>query len=864
MPIDEIRSKKISEPCSGTGEWFLSDNRFKSWRDAPESSLLWVQGSPGQGKSVLAKVALKNLEDRVLGGNLVVIYFFCFQKKEYFGHATDILQALIIQLIDCQELFQHLPTRYIEDDSKFFTAPFASLWVLFQKLLLNIGDRQVYCIIDTLDECMEDNGQRSDVLRNLVELMSREQKPIKVLLTSRPGEQDINAELQKFPPLNLQAHTEDLRAVINSQVEKLPSDSYDDKLKREIEKCLNAQAGTTFLWVSIVIKQIAGLKFPSMRDVKEVLTENPKDLDALYEKLVSRIIEIDTRQKTLQKLLYWVAYSNRELSVEELNIAIMCDPDLGTYRSLSERDADRRRINKQMIREHLGTLLEVGKRPQLFGRTEDFIYLNHQSVYDYFHGIRDRIFNGKVDIHLARTCIRYLNAKEFHQPMLNHQPSFRLRHPFDPYTFYNYACNHWYKHIKTTDDAKSEWEQIQNLLDHEKPLLEHWIRGAAIRTGFIFYRDKVTIPWLAIRFDIIWLTELIISGGYRAAAANFEVSQIVAMVKIAPKSFEYLLRVNGDKVSASSEVMEIVAQSPSAIRWMKQLLENEAAEIEITEGLLMAAASNDCKPSQSKGVVRLLLNHKAAAEFRITERLLVYAASNPDESLMRLLLTHGRDEIKLTESSVISAARNPNEKVVQLLLTHAGNEIIITEEILFSAAANRNESVIRLLLTDGVHRTRITEDVLLAAAANPMENVMRTLLTSRRPDEIETTQGVLLAAVTVGHHSVVRLLLNQPDADLVVTDLMLRTAASRHVSMMTALLDNRGREVQITEKVVSAAVGDRKVLHLLLDRHETGLQITDAGLSELRAHISHLEKAFVAGGRVSLFQHGDRYGARGM
>ena len=625
LPLDEVRFRQIIEPSPGTGEWFLIGNDFESWRDAPRSSLLWIEGSPGQGKSVLAKIALKHLEDWVPGKNCAVIYFFCFQQEEKFRRATDILRALIIQLIDCQELFQCLPTGYIEDDSKFFTAPFANLWDLFQKLTSKFGDRSIYCIIDALDECSQDNGQRSELVRNITDLVSTGRMHVKFLLTSRSGEQDINAGLQRFPHLNLQARKEDLKAVINSEVNKLPSHSFDDERKKELEKELRAQAGTTFLWVSAVIKQITGLKFPSMREVRRIFAENPKDLDELYGKLFTRIIATDTPQKTCEKLLYWVAYSERQLSVEELDDAIMCDPDLGTYKTLSERDDDRRSINNQMIHGHLGTLLKVESKRTLY--SSNFVYLNHQSVSDYFQKIRDKAFNGEIDLYFARTCIWYLNAEDFGQrvPDSKHHlsndplslPVPRSKHFAglkERYRFLGYASEHWHKHIKTTEDAKSELKQIQNLFDCEQSLLEVWTGG--------ILAFSLLQTWFAIELDIPWLTELILSGDF--GAAKFEEDQIGAMFRKAPKSFECLLRVDIGKISTSSDIMNKMAEGSSNTQWMKLLLENGASNIEITEDLVVAAAQN------------------------------------PDESMLRLLLTDRENIIENTETVLISEAKNLN------------------------------------------------------------------------------------------------------------------------------------------------------------------------------------------------------------
>lgn len=35
--------------------WFSNDPRAQAWRDTPKSCIIWVAGSPGQGKSVLSR-----------------------------------------------------------------------------------------------------------------------------------------------------------------------------------------------------------------------------------------------------------------------------------------------------------------------------------------------------------------------------------------------------------------------------------------------------------------------------------------------------------------------------------------------------------------------------------------------------------------------------------------------------------------------------------------------------------------------------------------------------------------------------------------------------------------------------------------
>jgi hypothetical protein len=38
---------------SGTGQWLLSDPVFEKWKNESASSILWLHGIPGSGKSKL-------------------------------------------------------------------------------------------------------------------------------------------------------------------------------------------------------------------------------------------------------------------------------------------------------------------------------------------------------------------------------------------------------------------------------------------------------------------------------------------------------------------------------------------------------------------------------------------------------------------------------------------------------------------------------------------------------------------------------------------------------------------------------------------------------------------------------------------
>lgn len=114
-------------------DWVSIQPELDTWLTSDASSLLWISGSPGQGKSVLCKHLLGLLEAKAkdrewITANPSVIYFFCSgQLDAQFKNATTILKTLIVQLLSSPHMFEHLPEQYENEAEKFQTAPRESL-----------------------------------------------------------------------------------------------------------------------------------------------------------------------------------------------------------------------------------------------------------------------------------------------------------------------------------------------------------------------------------------------------------------------------------------------------------------------------------------------------------------------------------------------------------------------------------------------------------------------------------------------------------------------------------------------------------------------------------------------------------------
>ncbi|KIK58093.1 hypothetical protein GYMLUDRAFT_706700 [Collybiopsis luxurians FD-317 M1] len=201
MQMDEKIRKWLSPPNvsqyhntiykthqEGTGEWLFKPNsKFSQWKQA-ESSILWIYGKPGSGKSVLCSTIIEAL--RKEPG--LAFFYFDFRdstKQTVYG----VLSSLISQLAShSQKLKSHLTQFYQDHCSSCPEHPDDDL--LFKCLtgMLQVLPG-VYMVCDALDECPK--ATREEYLFPLLEkLIGFNYEGLHILITSRP-EQDIRKGL---------------------------------------------------------------------------------------------------------------------------------------------------------------------------------------------------------------------------------------------------------------------------------------------------------------------------------------------------------------------------------------------------------------------------------------------------------------------------------------------------------------------------------------------------------------------------------------------------------------------------------------------------------------------------------------------
>jgi len=80
VPTVEDLEKRLGDQLEGTCEWVEDDEPISSWLglDNRNSSLLWICGGPGTGKTILSAHNIKQLQDCH-----PTAYFFCRLREEH-------------------------------------------------------------------------------------------------------------------------------------------------------------------------------------------------------------------------------------------------------------------------------------------------------------------------------------------------------------------------------------------------------------------------------------------------------------------------------------------------------------------------------------------------------------------------------------------------------------------------------------------------------------------------------------------------------------------------------------------------------------------------------------------------------------
>ena len=298
----------------GTCESVLSEPVFEDWLDySQKSSMLWLYGQPGSGKSVHAAFLIQYL----ISTDRSCQYFFFQHGISAKQTATDLLKSLAVQIAYTTPEYEKALRILSDDGLNLEKADAETIWSkIFSSTLFTIPRHApVYWVIDALDE-----SDAADLLLELFSSISSSQCPIRLLITSRrtPAVQIAFDRLSTSISLDavfIDFNTDDIRLYATAEMEYMHGEM---AFKQIIVDQIVDRAQGSFLWVRLAIQEIK--RCHSRDEIKQALISIPTGMSPMYRRMEKTIKSL-TRPIDIslaRMILAWVTYARRPLHVHEL------------------------------------------------------------------------------------------------------------------------------------------------------------------------------------------------------------------------------------------------------------------------------------------------------------------------------------------------------------------------------------------------------------------------------------------------------------------------------------------------------------------------------------------------------------------
>ncbi|CAN9172452.1 unnamed protein product, partial [Alternaria alternata] len=468
--------------------WLLDDASFQRWRMQDASRLLWIKGDPGKGKTMMTMGVIDELsqprpsreallEAPVLSNNStpLVSFFFCQSTIPALNNAVSVLRGLIYMLVKQRDsLLRYVQEEYEVAGKQLFNGHNAiySLRSILSNILNDASLPPTYLIVDALDEC---TSGLSELLQIITDASVGRRSKVKWLVTSR-NIPEIGRYLQPDSAgdkvsLEVKAShvSRAVAAFVDYKVERLATvQKYDRRLQAEVQQQLRDKAEGTFLWVSLVCKELEKVPFYRTR---KVLEELPPGLNPLYDRMMSQITAEDAETARYCKdILRTITLALRPLQLEELAATVgLLRDEFGDVQAVAD------------LVSRCGSFLTV---------REDIISFVHLSAKDFFTlGNGRQVFDGTPAEEQGRMTDHLLNAMDstLRRDMCSLQkPGVRIlqamgRVQNSCLPQIAYACEYWVEHLQAGRHACSDVVADEGKVHRffQKHLL-HWLEAMSL------------------------------------------------------------------------------------------------------------------------------------------------------------------------------------------------------------------------------------------------------------------------------------------------------------------------------------------------------------------------------------------------
>ncbi|KAH6892835.1 hypothetical protein BKA70DRAFT_1324314 [Coprinopsis sp. MPI-PUGE-AT-0042] len=319
----DIQQDTIAKATEGTCLWFTTGDMFIFW--IKEGKILWGIGIPGAGKTILASIVIRYLEqlERTSNGNIYVAYVYLRYSEPL--AIRDILESFVKQIVERHPDVGFLIESLYALHKRERTKPSQHDLVGLLSQLAASGKTLIF-LLDALDELQAED--RPILLGLLMSLNA------KLFITSRPLEtlQRRFPQAQVFDiaarPSDIDLHIREFLRHSPDLVELLEGSGFEERIIEAVHR----KSGAMFLHAKLQLEALRHCI--SIQDVEETLEEFPTDIVAIYMKTWERVIAQPPKHASLAKLVFlWILHAPGEMTIGTLRRMVATHPDTHVYDS---------------------------------------------------------------------------------------------------------------------------------------------------------------------------------------------------------------------------------------------------------------------------------------------------------------------------------------------------------------------------------------------------------------------------------------------------------------------------------------------------------------------------------------------------
>ena len=336
----------------GSGQWLLDKPEFIEWQAASTSSILWLHGIPGSGKSMLLAHVIEHMKAQ---GSAVhpapIAFFYCARiaNEPERADPTHLMRSILEQMSCVDEdtpirepIVKEYKVRKKEAKGK-LPEPL-SLDDTVQLVLELLESNPAILVIDGLDEC--EPSRRQDLLNALTNIIHKSSNVVKVFVSSR-DDQDLVHHLSQTPNIYIRAaeNTSDIIKFVETRVDdaiarkKILLGKVPDDLRKAIIKSLVEKAQGMFRLVSLHIETLCDpSRIKTRLNVLSLLSALPRDLKLSYDGVLAQIrTSEDDNPGIADRIFKWLLCARAPLQAEAFLVAISTDHAI--YEPVSRTEA---------------------------------------------------------------------------------------------------------------------------------------------------------------------------------------------------------------------------------------------------------------------------------------------------------------------------------------------------------------------------------------------------------------------------------------------------------------------------------------------------------------------------------------------